>query len=91
MITTGQAVELERTPTSAEAQRVEPIGILAERRLWESSHLALRGVSCEYKEGMLILRGRVPTYYLKQLAQTLMKDLNGIELIVNRVEVVQAR
>jgi hypothetical protein len=35
----------------------------------------------------LIVRGTVPTYYLKQLLQTALKDLEGIQRIDNQVVV----
>jgi osmotically-inducible protein OsmY len=61
---------------------------LAERRLRGSSFLALRNVSCEYHEGVMTLRGRLPTYYLKQIAQELVAEVEGVEKVFNRIEVV---
>ena len=37
---------------------------------------------------LLIIRGRVPTFYLKQLVQDALKRLDGIRRIDNRVDVV---
>jgi hypothetical protein len=37
---------------------------------------------------MLVVRGSVPTYYLKQLVQTALKGLEGVRRIENQVEVV---
>jgi hypothetical protein len=42
----------------------------------------------EHQDDVLVVRGRVPTFYLKQLLQTLLKRLNGTPRIDNRVEVV---
>jgi len=56
-------------------------------------HNALRGlahVSCELREGMAILHGKVSTFYLKQLAQEVVKKVDGVELVVNRVDVGNA-
>ena len=63
-------------------------GILesVETMLRGSPHLQLRNVKCELREEVLILRGVVPSFHLKQLAQTLLKDLD-IE-IENQIEVV---
>jgi len=36
---------------------------------------------------MAILHGKVSTFYLKQLAQELVKEIEGVELVVNRVDV----
>ena len=64
---------------------------LASRRgeaaLRSSSHPALRRLSCECYEGVLTIHGRVPTYYLKQVAQSLLGKLEGVEVINNQVEV----
>jgi len=59
----------------------------AEGRLRKSGHFGLRSVSCESRQGVLVLRGRVSSYYCKQLAQELVRRINGAETIVNRVEV----
>jgi len=40
----------------------------AEARLRAHPYLALQRVSCECRDGVLVLRGRLPTYYLKQIA-----------------------
>jgi hypothetical protein len=42
----------------------------------------------EHQEDVLVVRGRVPTFYLKQLLQTLLKRLDGTPRIDNRVEVL---
>jgi osmotically-inducible protein OsmY len=59
----------------------------AESRLRCNSYLALRNVSCEYREGVLTLRGCLPTYYLKQVAQAAVDHLEGVHRIVNEIEV----
>lgn len=79
-------------PTTADEKKMLPAGtggiqIVAEQRLRQSSYFALRYVACEYHEGVLILRGRVPSFYLSQIAQTLVRKVDGVELVVNRLEV----
>jgi hypothetical protein len=59
----------------------------AERRLRSHSYLALKNVSCEYRDGVLTLRGCLPTYYLKQVAQAAVGQLDGVRCIVNDIEV----
>jgi hypothetical protein len=39
----------------------------ARRLLGSSSYLSLRAVHCEHREGALILRGTLPSYFLKQM------------------------
>jgi osmotically-inducible protein OsmY len=63
----------------------------AEIRLRGNSYLALKNVSCEYHEGILTLRGCLPSYYLKQMAQTAVARLDGVQRIVNEIEVVGSR
>ena len=60
----------------------------AQDRLRQSPHAAIREVSCEFDEGVLVLRGRVPTFYCKQLAQETIGQLEGVVQIVNEIQVV---
>jgi len=64
------------------------IGELAESRLRRSAYLALQYISCEFHARVLILRGRLPSYYLKQIAQALVGDIEGVERIDNQIEVM---
>jgi hypothetical protein len=63
----------------------------AQDRLRSNSYQALKNVSCEYHAGVLTLRGCLPSYYLKQMAQTAVARLDGVERIVNEIEVVADR
>lgn len=60
----------------------------AQDRLQRSPYTTVRKVSCEYDEGVLLLRGRLPTFYHKQLAQEAVAGLNGVHQVVNETEVV---
>jgi len=60
----------------------------AESQLRRNSYVALKNISCAYQEGVLTLRGCLPSYYLKQVAQTTVSRLPGVERIVNQIEVV---
>ncbi len=62
-------------------------GDLAEGLLRGNSYLALKNVSCDYQDGVLTLRGRVPTYYLKQVATAVVAGVPGIERIINQIDV----
>ncbi len=61
---------------------------LAERALRNSPYLALRNVTCECRDGVLSLRGCLPTYYLKQVAQAVVAPVDGVRQVVNDIEVV---
>ena len=60
----------------------------AERCLRSNAYLALKNVRCEYREGVLTLRGCLPTYYLKQMAHAIVAQLDGIGNIDNQIEVM---
>jgi osmotically-inducible protein OsmY len=45
-------------------------------------------VSCECEHGVVFLRGRVQSYYHKQLAQEAVGKIDGVAQVVNEVEVV---
>ena len=44
-------------------------------------------VQCEYKEGMLLIRGKVGSYYTKQLAQEYARQIPGVEQVSNTLTV----
>lgn len=56
--------------------------------LGASGDAALRGLEVELCQGVIILWGRVPTYYQKQLAQVTAQQVEGVQSIANGVEVV---
>lgn len=62
---------------------------MAQNCLRASGYRALAKISCEYHEGVLILRGNVPTFYMKQVAQTQVKEMAGVQQVDNRLSVVQ--
>lgn len=70
--------------------RAEHVVHEAESRLGRSSHLFLRHIECHVEEGVLCLEGKVPSFYLKQAAQSLLQSLEGVDRVVNRLEVVNA-
>ena len=63
----------------------------AQSRLRTSGYHELHLVSCEFHEGVLTLRGHVSSFYLKQVAQTLIRDLDGVGEINNRLDVAAPR
>lgn len=64
-------------------------GVLEAARasLRRSSSIVVRAVSCDYDQGVLVLRGRVPSYYCKQLAQETVAHLPGVTQVANAIEV----
>jgi osmotically-inducible protein OsmY len=59
----------------------------ASRVFEQSAYAALRGVACECRKGVLTLRGRIPSYFLNQVALQLARNLAGVHGVVNRLEV----
>jgi hypothetical protein len=61
---------------------------LAEQCLRSTPYPALKRCSCSLLDGVLVLRGCLPTYYLKQVAQEVVASLQGVERIDNQIQVV---
>lgn len=59
----------------------------ARRRLERCPYPILRRVRCAMHDDILVLTGVVPTFYAKQIAQELMRDLKRIAGIDNRLVV----
>ncbi|PQO40723.1 BON domain-containing protein [Blastopirellula marina] len=49
-----------------------------------------RKVSAEFEQGNLILRGCVPSFYLKQNLQELLREIPYVEQVVNDVDVINS-
>jgi osmotically-inducible protein OsmY len=71
-----------------EASAQREIAELVRVKLARSPYRWLRSLSCAVRDGVLTLGGQVPTYYLKQMAQTVVRDVPGVDEINNEVEVV---
>lgn len=44
-------------------------------------------LNCEYCEGVVVLRGRVHSFHEKQMAQELIRRVDGVKVVVNRLVV----
>ena len=69
----------------------QEIAEIAQQVLRQSAYFELREVACDFSGGILTLRGRVPSYHLKQLAQAAVAEVPGVVEVHNRVEVVMPR
>jgi osmotically-inducible protein OsmY len=47
----------------------------------------LRLLSWDYRDGVLTLQGRLPSYYLKQVAQSAVARVAGVQRVINSIEV----
>jgi osmotically-inducible protein OsmY len=62
---------------------------MAEWKLHSKPYLALKNVSCDWLDDVLVLRGCLPSYYLKQVAQEVVARLDGVERIDNQIQVMR--
>jgi len=60
----------------------------AEGGLRRNPYQAPRNLSCECREGVLVLRVCLPSYYLKQVAQEVVARLDGVQAVDNQIQVV---
>jgi osmotically-inducible protein OsmY len=60
----------------------------ARDRLRRSPYMPVRSLSCEFDRGVLRLRGRLSSFYQKQLAQEAVIGMSGVEEVINDVAVV---
>ena len=56
--------------------------------LEQNPHLARRNLRFEAQQGQVTLRGTVHSYYQKQMAQEVLREIDGICQIHNELEVV---
>jgi osmotically-inducible protein OsmY len=56
-------------------------------RLANTPFPPLRYVGCEFDRGTLTLHGRVPTFYLKQVAQEAVRAVSGVRQVMNEIQV----
>ncbi len=63
------------------------ISAIAEARLRSSSYQALHGISCKADQGVLVLEGRLGSFFHKQLAQEIATSVDRVVQVVNQIEV----
>ena len=52
-----------------------------------SPHLSGHQVYCQEESGIVVLHGRVDSFFQKQMAQETLKRLSGVEKVINELEV----
>jgi hypothetical protein len=90
MITGDEPTTAFRGPNPF-AALFQEIADVARAALRRSSYIELQDVECDFSGGILTLRGRVPSYHLKQVAQASVAEVPGVVEVHNRVEVVLPR
>ena len=61
--------------------------IVLQKQFRTSAYWSIRQLVCEIDRERIVLRGTVPTYYLKQVAQSLALKAIGIERFHSDIEV----
>jgi osmotically-inducible protein OsmY len=59
------------------------------RALRATGYPPLRATDVAVREGLVILRGRVPSYYLKQIAQATVLAVPGVQELCNDLDVAR--
>ncbi len=59
----------------------------ARARLRATPYHGLRKISCEYRHGALVLRGALPSFFQKQMAQEAVFDLHQVTQVINEIDV----
>jgi osmotically-inducible protein OsmY len=82
---------VQPTGTEPDPQRPDPqanLHVVAERALRSGPYPALKQLCCDCRGGVLVLRGCLPSYYLKQVAQEVVAHLEGVQGVENQIQVV---
>ncbi len=74
-------------PAEHSLTRLESPDETAQRILQNVAYHPIRSLSCTFHAGVLTLDGRLPSFYLKQVAQTAVRGIEGVAQVENRVEV----
>lgn len=61
---------------------------LVQSRLRGSPYPSIQRLNCDCEDGRVVLSGRVRSFFEKQVAQESIANLDGVDQIVNGVEVV---
>lgn len=68
-------------------ETADQVSEAAQIQLQHSPYRTIRRVACNFHDGVLTLRGHVPTFHHKQLAQTAVAGLRGVNHVDNQIEV----
>lgn len=57
------------------------------RSLEDTGYRPLRCIDCRVSRGVVVLSGRVPSWYMKQVAQTVVQKIDAVDVVENRLQV----
>ena len=76
-----------RTPAKDGGAAVASPAVIAQRIYLESPYHAIRYLKCQFSDGVLTISGRLPSFYLKQVAHKAVHHLDGVRRLDDRIEV----
>lgn len=83
----GKIISSSRQTYRSSLLRPGEVARTAKDRLNRNPYPAIRDISCVCDRGVLVLRGRVSSYYHKQIAQEAVSGVDGVSQVVNDIEV----
>ena len=75
---------MENPATSLCSTRIEKA---VRTQLNSTGYPLLSAITYRFHDGLLVLNGEVPSFYLKQVAQEVVRRVNGVETVENEIEV----
>lgn len=76
-----------RSASQADARVADKI----EQALRATGYLSLRNLEIFVAEGLVILRGRLPSYYMRQVTQAAVRGVLGVREVRDELDVVTPR
>jgi osmotically-inducible protein OsmY len=64
-----------------------PLAARVSHQLQSTGRSTLQAVCVQERQGTVVLSGRVPTFYAKQLAQTIAASVDGVSRVCNETTV----
>ena len=80
------AIQSEKQPLSN-----RQVAQAARLKLLSLSFSELNSIVCEFHEGVLTLRGKVNSFFLRQVAYSAVTQVPGVEEVCDRLEVAYPR
>lgn len=84
MSMTSEIPNVRPTETGAIVNRIL---VEAKRQLLASPFAAIKQLQADFYDGVLVVRGTVPTFYTRQVALALLMNLPGVEKVDDRIVV----
>lgn len=78
-----QGIPVATIRTSASGELLQRV----DTAIKKSPHLSSHHVFCQEDRGVVVLHGKVKTFFEKQMAQESVRALDGVEKVVNELEV----